>query len=640
MTNSAAPEWDERQRAVIQAAPAARLVVVAGPGEGKTAVACARIANLVRDGVAPTRVLLISFTRTAVAELRARIGAYMGDPRAAAEVQLSTIDAHAWQLRQGFESAPAPSAFRPGSYDASIEAIVELLRAKEDGLVAYIESFEHVLVDEAQDVVGSRAELIWALVQALPPSCGVTVFTDPAQAIYGFTEDAEHAPSYAADLADRLLNDATPPFLKQPLGTIYRVNAAAMRTLFSSCREVALVPRPGPQHLTRLQNTIAQHATEQLGTLSHQEVATWCKDAPADTLVLFRHRVDALCASSYCAKLGVSHRLRMSGAPTIVHPWIGWMLWDATGNRMVRAVWDQRWLERYELAPGTFREVTCEIAWAVLHRLARVVGRSDQLDLEQLRAIVSRPRPPLELCVPDWGWDGPTLGTIHASKGRESTQVALLVFDEPPAREAKGAAAKGTRTVSVAERNAERERLSAEGRVLYVGATRARDALRVGIGRGARGGTLESGRSYRYTATPGLTQFEVGRDGDVDRVMHLSWPDAVASVARLARLGCAAHEVYGEAREDWGWRLRLFLRDDPLPVGQFSANVTDDRKKLWKKGTTPGRLNGVQVVGASTVALRDDERGAVGEPFRTSGFALAPVVRGFAFQHFYPRKGG
>lgn len=49
---------------------------------------------------------------------------------------------------------------------------------------------EHVVIDEAQDLVGQRADLIEALVGRLPSDCGITVFADEAQAIYGFSDNS------------------------------------------------------------------------------------------------------------------------------------------------------------------------------------------------------------------------------------------------------------------------------------------------------------------------------------------------------------------------------------------------------------------------------------------------------------------
>jgi DNA helicase-2/ATP-dependent DNA helicase PcrA len=64
---------DERQRAAITS-PAAPLLVIAGPGSGKTRVLTRRIAwRVLNDDAAPAHVLALTFTRKAAGELRARL---------------------------------------------------------------------------------------------------------------------------------------------------------------------------------------------------------------------------------------------------------------------------------------------------------------------------------------------------------------------------------------------------------------------------------------------------------------------------------------------------------------------------------------------------------------------------------------
>lgn len=60
------------------------LLVVAGPGSGKTRVLTERIANLVREGAAPESILAISFTRKAAGEVKERLGGIIGEQRASA----------------------------------------------------------------------------------------------------------------------------------------------------------------------------------------------------------------------------------------------------------------------------------------------------------------------------------------------------------------------------------------------------------------------------------------------------------------------------------------------------------------------------------------------------------------------------
>ena len=50
-----------------------RLVITAGPGSGKTHVLVERIANLINCGVKPSRILMLTFTVKATAEMSERV---------------------------------------------------------------------------------------------------------------------------------------------------------------------------------------------------------------------------------------------------------------------------------------------------------------------------------------------------------------------------------------------------------------------------------------------------------------------------------------------------------------------------------------------------------------------------------------
>ena len=74
----AAPELDPFQRAVVDH-PGGPLLVLAGPGTGKTTTLVESVVDrIVNRGVTPDRVLVLTFSRKAAADLRTRIAARQG----------------------------------------------------------------------------------------------------------------------------------------------------------------------------------------------------------------------------------------------------------------------------------------------------------------------------------------------------------------------------------------------------------------------------------------------------------------------------------------------------------------------------------------------------------------------------------
>ena len=395
------PDWDLEQVEVILDDPDSWQFVEAGPGAGKSAVACQRVAFLVDEGMPPSRILLISFTRTAVAELRERIVSYAMAGERARATRISTIDSQAWTLRAGFEDDTLPKSFGDNAYDMSISRAVDLFRGQQPDLLDFMAGVEHLIVDEAQDVMGIRADLVIEMLKSLSPDCGVTILADPAQAIYGFTSDEQGTGNGAQSLIERLETESPKPLEHRQLKQIHRIRNQQLLNVFHRTRHEVDQRSGGEQHLRRVISVIRENALENTDADSPEAIAKHIASLGGEPrLVLFRRRADVLMVSSYCSNLEVQHRLRMSGLPLVVRPWLGWLLAEFDKPLITAQEFEALWSQRISISPAPFEGECKGSAWGTLRHLA-AAERREAVDLVHLRSLISRSRPPVELCLPE-----------------------------------------------------------------------------------------------------------------------------------------------------------------------------------------------------------------------------------------------
>jgi DNA helicase II / ATP-dependent DNA helicase PcrA len=104
------PEWDaglDDAQLAAASHSGGPLVVLAGAGTGKTRTLTARVARLLAHGADPSRVLLLTFTRRASADMLARAAVLCGDRRAAGKLWGGTFHAVAHRLVSQYREALA-----------------------------------------------------------------------------------------------------------------------------------------------------------------------------------------------------------------------------------------------------------------------------------------------------------------------------------------------------------------------------------------------------------------------------------------------------------------------------------------------------------------------------------------------------
>ena len=162
----------------------ARTIVNAGPGRGKTYSLIERITYLVKEeNVAPEDILVLCFSRAAVAEVQNRIQEKCaGDEELEGlDWQIGTIDSYCWMLMHSDDEQVAENMI-PNSYDAGISNALERLNAGNQEALDY----KYIIVDEIQDIISIRARFVLGLVQHLEKGTGFALLGDFCQSIYDF----------------------------------------------------------------------------------------------------------------------------------------------------------------------------------------------------------------------------------------------------------------------------------------------------------------------------------------------------------------------------------------------------------------------------------------------------------------------
>lgn len=424
------------QRAVIEARADEWLLVVAGPGTGKTQVAAMRLANLLRQGLQPAQILVLSFSRSAVATLTRRLSELVLDDDGLVEdlrhLAIRTFDS--WAFRMLRQEGTPIGELLSHSHDANIALVTESLRSDRSTLVDRLATIRHVIVDEFQDLPGVRAEMVTALLSRLNAQddrrVGFTVLGDPVQAIYRFAArgQGDAAPSDPwADLRQRMGSGMREISLTRNHRATSELAdmAASLRKILGS-RD--LDPGRKLAAMTRFLERLPASRTD--AKLDE----TWLSQLPTGSLaILTRTNGEALqvwkmLLGKSLAGPPVPVRMRLVGTTPAVPAWIAALLSRYRFPTITRSVVDKAHERTFEqLGDKTCWDIDLPGAETCWRRLARASGASDMatvIDLDMLRERLGWP----DAFPDDQANDEAAvyITTVHQAKGMEFDNVALL----------------------------------------------------------------------------------------------------------------------------------------------------------------------------------------------------------------------
>jgi DNA helicase-2/ATP-dependent DNA helicase PcrA len=499
---------DPMQR-VAAAAPGGPLLVVAGPGTGKTRALTHRIAYLCAElNVRPEHCLAITFTRRAADELRARLAGLLG--AVAEDVTVATFHSLGLAiLREQAAAAGLPADFRiaddteraAARADAGDDelAYTKLLRGRDlvdlDELVTlpvqllredprlvrrYRNRWRWIFVDEYQDVDASQYQLLRLLVPADGNLCAIG---DPDQAIYSFRgADVSYFLRFARDFADARLVRLTRNYRSKAPILAAAVQAIGPTSLVPGRRieparldpEAPLVGRYPASSVADEADFVVRTIDDLVGGLSHRSLDSGRAEGRSailsfsDIAVLYRTDAQAAPVVDALSRGGVpvqkrSHdRLRdRPGVAAIARELryaagLGGSL--AARVRLAGQVLAQRYTSPTLDGAAT---VAPEDTWSAVDVLTPLATRCGG-DLSQFIAQIAMGA---EVDALDPRAEAVTLLTLHAAKGLEFPVVFLIGCEQ------------GLLPLRPPGRTLTDEDIAEERRLFFVGITRAQDRL-------------------------------------------------------------------------------------------------------------------------------------------------------------------
>lgn len=431
---------DKAQLTAIGAAASTRMLVLAGPGAGKTEVSARRIAALLSQGLSASNLLVLSFSRSAVRTLTKRLASLDGlDEQVLEElrhVSMRTFDSWAFRMLRRLGSDSDELLRR--SHDENIAALVDVLRTPQAAEVQRaLKGIRHVLVDEVQDLAGVRGDLVLELLKVVAPlasdGAGFTLLGDPAQSIYGFGVRSAQRPALhgatTADLLAAIRGEYAQVLREVPLDRNFR-SVPQIAMFLERLRGILRSDAEGAEKLARMAEALAELPAADFpldGTLfdanRSQSIGLLAR---TNGEVL---RVAQKVLGTDVEGPGVTLQIG-SGDPSAAPAWVAALLACLRSGTLTRQQFTLIHARAAVDAPEAFAALQvpqAEVAWRRLTAAAGTTSEAPSLVVGELAKRMSWPDAfPDDEGVSD---SGLCISTIHQSKGREFDLVAIMERD-------------------------------------------------------------------------------------------------------------------------------------------------------------------------------------------------------------------
>lgn len=425
--------YNSEQGKVIKAAYGARMLVNSGPGTGKTWTLIEKIKYMLQDeNVEPESIVVLCFSRAAVSVIVSRLKLAEANNVISSnwhQIDIRTFDSFATYLLGTITSAEdeelnnllsSDEDYRKYGYEGRIKLSTDVFNKDKERIIT--SSWQHVIVDEVQDLVGARAEFVLSLANSLPDECGYTMLGDSCQAIYDYLSEQNAEVMDSATFIHKLLQDHPETELVE-LTHNYRQNDK-LAELSLPYRKAILAGNIQKEidEAANLRDNIAKAAFD-IDDLDVEELMKYVEpENDKQVGILTRTNAQALWVSQQLRMKKVKHRLETSKNVNTFAMWIFNVLTKLdTGVMATEESFKKTFAGLYP------KQNDQAIAYwrAILSTQKEPIKRSYMVE-ELLRGLLYRAKDDLLFHEPDEIVSSIIVSNVHRSKGLEFDKVIVL----------------------------------------------------------------------------------------------------------------------------------------------------------------------------------------------------------------------
>lgn len=413
----------KNQRDIIEADPKERIIINAGPGTGKTWSLIEKIRYMLTVlEVEPQNILVLCFSRAAAEVIRERLekAAEQGKlPLNWHMTDVRTFDSFAtcmlaWVQENIPDLLPQKYLLEAQNYEQRIKMAGNILAAEKDMLAEY----EHVIIDEVQDLVGSRAEMVLALLKGLPDACGFTLSGDSCQAIYDYLSGNDNKVMSSTEFYSQIFSEFREA---QYIALAHNYRQDDVFGMLTVPYRESILSEKGGERIkeARLLNEKIAASDVNLQRFSRNDAEKFLKKGSLG--ILTRTNGQALQISAWLRTEGIGHLLQKPVNSVDLAEWISRVF-----NNAETDVLDKREFEY--IFKGLYPGVSTGVAayWDALISTQRDEEKTHYETEDLLRGLMRNARHPLLFKEPERAESDIVVSNIHRAKGKEFDSVLVL----------------------------------------------------------------------------------------------------------------------------------------------------------------------------------------------------------------------